>query len=70
MPLSSRYDDPILEQLARDAFALFPHCLRCGVAIDRFEEADLRIHVQRVVHRDRCPLRSLEIGLPTSASNG
>ena len=55
MPLSSRRGDPILEQIARDTFALFPNCQLCGRPIDRFEDADVRIHVQRVVHRDGCP---------------
>lgn len=55
MPLSSRHDDPILEQIARDTFALFPHCHRCGQRIERFEDADVRVHVQRVVHRGACP---------------
>ena len=55
MPLSGRPDDPKLEQLARDVFAMFPHCHRCGRTIERFEDADVRVHVQRVVHRDRCP---------------
>lgn len=55
MPLSSHHDDPILEQIARDTFALFPDCHRCGRRIDRFEDADVRVHVQRVVHRERCP---------------
>jgi len=55
MPISSRHDDPILEQIARDTFALFPNCHRCGRRIERFEDADVRIHVQRVVHRGACP---------------
>ena len=55
MPISSRYDDPILEQVARDTFALFPHCHRCGRKIEWFEDADIRILVQRVVHRGGCP---------------
>jgi hypothetical protein len=55
MPLSGRSDDPRLEQLARDTFALFPHCHRCGQRVERFEDADVRVHVQRVVHRDGCP---------------
>jgi hypothetical protein len=55
MPLSSRHDDPILDQIARDTFALFPHCHRCGQRIARFEDADIRVHVQRAVHRDACP---------------
>ncbi|MES2178168.1 MAG: hypothetical protein V4550_09910 [Gemmatimonadota bacterium] len=55
MPISSRYRDPILEQIARDTFALFPHCYLCGLQIERFEDADVRVHVQRVVHREGCP---------------
>jgi hypothetical protein len=55
MPLSGRHDDPILEQIARDTFALFPHCHLCGQQIERFEDADVRVHVQRVVHRGACP---------------
>ena len=55
MPLSSRHDDPRLEEMARDVFALFPICHLCGRRIERFEDADVRVHVQRVVHRERCP---------------
>lgn len=55
MSLSSFHDDPILEQIARDAFALFPQCHICGQTIERFEDTDLRINVQRVVHRGQCP---------------
>ena len=55
MPLSSRHNDPILDQIARDTFALFPNCQLCGGAIERFEDADVRVHVQRVVHRGECP---------------
>ena len=55
MPLSSRHDNPLLYQIARDTFALFPHCHRCGQRIERIEDADVRVHVQRVVHRGGCP---------------
>jgi hypothetical protein len=55
MPLSGRFDDPKLEQLARDVFAMFPQCHRCGQIVERFEDADVRVHVQRVVHRAACP---------------
>lgn len=55
MPLSSRHDDPILDQIARDTFALFPQCHRCGRTIEQFEDADVRVHTQRVVHRSACP---------------
>src|SRR3954469_23597018 len=55
MALSGRHDDPKLEQLARDTFALFPLCHVCGRRIERFEDADIRVLVQRVVHRGGCP---------------
>lgn len=55
MPLSGRANDPKLEQLARDIFAMFPQCYLCGQAIERFEDADVRVHLQRVIHRERCP---------------
>jgi hypothetical protein len=55
MPISGRYNDPLVEQAARDMFALFPDCHRCGARIERFEDADVRILVQRVVHRGPCP---------------
>jgi hypothetical protein len=45
----------MLEQLARDVFAMFPNCHRCGQTIARFEDADIRVHTQRVVHRGECP---------------
>lgn len=65
MPLSSRHDDPILEQIARDTFALFPLCHCCGRRIDRFEDADIRLHVQRAVHRHGCPIPAVvETELP------
>jgi len=53
--LSGRHDDPKLEQLARETFAMFPNCHRCGQVIARFEDADIRVHSQRVVHRGACP---------------
>ena len=55
MVLSGRSDDPKLELLARQGFAMFPPCHRCGQTIERFEDADVRVHVQRVVHRASCP---------------
>ena len=55
MPMSSRHDNPVLDQIARDTFALFPQCHRCGLRIEQFEDADVRVHVQRVVHRLACP---------------
>jgi hypothetical protein len=55
MPLSGRHNDPILEQIARDTFALFPQCQLCGQRIERFEDADVRVHVQRIIHRNGCP---------------
>ncbi|MBA3672872.1 MAG: hypothetical protein H0W68_12745 [Gemmatimonadaceae bacterium] len=71
MPLSGRYRDPILEQIARDTFALFPQCHRCGQRVERFEDADVKIHVQRVIHRDSCPTaRVVERTIPPSDAPG
>ena len=55
MPLSGRSNDPRLDEVARSAYALFPHCHRCGEPVESFEDADVRVHVQRVVHRGGCP---------------
>jgi hypothetical protein len=55
MAISGRPGDPILEQIARDTYALFPHCHRCGMPIARFEDAEVRILIMRVVHRGSCP---------------
>jgi hypothetical protein len=69
MPLSGRADDPKLEQMARAVFAMFPQCHRCGRSIATFEDADVRVHVQRVVHRGHCPATPLvERVLPPDAS--
>ena len=43
MPLFSRRGDPMLDQIARDTFALFPNCHRCGQRVARFEDADVRV---------------------------
>jgi hypothetical protein len=58
MPLFSRRGDPMLDQIARDTFALFPNCHRCGQRVARFEDADVRVLVQRIVHRGPCPVAS------------
>jgi hypothetical protein len=55
MVFSGRSNDPKLDQVARDVFAMFPQCHRCGQTIATFDEADVRVHLQRVVHRGRCP---------------
>ncbi|MDB4882302.1 MAG: hypothetical protein JWL95_1068 [Gemmatimonadetes bacterium] len=59
MALSGRPNDPKLDQLARDVFAMFPQCHRCGRTVERFEDADVRVLVQRVVHRGHCPAPAL-----------
>ena len=70
MPLFSRHGDPFVDQIARDTYALFPHCQRCGARIEHFEEADVRVLVQRVVHRRSCPVPALPgdraVGQPTT----
>lgn len=54
IPLSARVGDPIVETIARSVFALFPRCRKCGVRIERFDEADVRILQHRIVHRTEC----------------
>ena len=69
MSLSGRANDPKLDELARDVFAMFPQCHRCGQRIERFEDADVRVHTQRVVHRAECPPPpSVEHVLPPTTS--
>jgi hypothetical protein len=53
-----RYDDPILETIARSIHTFFPRCMRCGESIDSFEDADIRILTNRVVHRAECGARA------------
>jgi hypothetical protein len=55
MPLFSRHGDSFVDQIARETFALFPNCHRCGQPVARFEDADVRVLVMRVVHRGPCP---------------
>jgi len=54
MDITSRPDDPAIEELARSIYTLFPRCMRCGETIARYEDADIRILSHRVVHRGRC----------------
>lgn len=63
-PLLVRFNDPILETIARSIYSLFPRCRECGQAIERFEDADVRILTQRVVHRGGCPSQ------PSPETNG
>jgi hypothetical protein len=54
MDIAARHDDPAVEELARSIYSMFPRCMRCGEAIARYEDADVRILTHRVVHRGRC----------------
>ena len=54
MDIAARPDDPDVDELARSIYALFPRCMRCGGTIHRYEDADVRILTNRVVHRGRC----------------
>lgn len=54
MDIAARYDDPVVEELARSIFTLFPRCMKCGELIARFEDADVRVLTNRVVHRGQC----------------
>ena len=51
MDIAARRDDPAVDEMARSIYALFPRCMRCGQAIERYEDADVRILSHRVVHR-------------------
>jgi len=62
MDIAARHDDPALEEVARAVFALFPKCMRCGVEIARYEDADVRILTNRVVHRGRCAAEEDQLG--------
>jgi hypothetical protein len=52
-----RYDDPILETIARSIHTFFPRCVKCGEPIESFDDADIRILTNRVVHRAQCGRR-------------
>ncbi len=54
MDIASRPHDPAVEEMARSIYALFPRCMRCGETIERYEDADIRILSNRVVHRGAC----------------
>lgn len=54
MDLASRPNDPAVEELARAIYAMFPRCMRCGQPIATYDDADIRILTQRVVHREPC----------------
>ncbi|MGH7618297.1 MAG: hypothetical protein ACREPM_13820 [Gemmatimonadaceae bacterium] len=54
MDIAARHDDPAIEEAARSIYALFPKCMRCGEPIERYEDADVRILSNRVVHRGSC----------------
>lgn len=54
LPLSARLGDPVIDTVARSIFTLFPRCMVCGETIACYEDADVRILSQRVVHREPC----------------
>ena len=54
MDIAARPDDPDVEEMARAIYAMFPRCMRCGEAIARYEDADVRILTHRVVHKAKC----------------
>ncbi len=61
MDIRSRPDDPAVEQLAKQIFAMFPKCMKCGEPITSFDEADVRILSHRVVHKAPCNDRHREL---------
>jgi hypothetical protein len=58
--IRSRPADPAVEQLARQIFAMFPKCMKCGRVIETFEDADIRVLSHRVVHKGMCGAGSKE----------
>ena len=54
MDIAARHDDPAVEEMARSIYTMFPKCMRCGEAIARYEDADVRILSHRVVHKGKC----------------
>jgi hypothetical protein len=62
MDIAARHDDPAIEELARAIYALFPRCMRCGIEIQRYEDADVRILTNRVVHRGPCADEENQLG--------
>ena len=62
MDIAARHDDPAVEELARSIYFLFPRCMRCGLEIPRYEDADVRILTNRVVHRGRCADEETQLG--------
>lgn len=58
MDIRSRPNDPEVDRLARQIFAMFPKCMKCGEPIVTFEDADIRILTNRVAHKGRCAEQS------------
>ncbi|HEY4305810.1 MAG TPA: hypothetical protein VGM82_15160 [Gemmatimonadaceae bacterium] len=54
MDIAARRDDPVVEEMARSIYTMFPRCVRCGELIARYEDADVRVLSHRVVHRTPC----------------
>jgi hypothetical protein len=54
MDIAARPDDPAVDEMARSIYTMFPRCMRCGAAIARYEDADVRILSHRVVHKGKC----------------
>jgi hypothetical protein len=51
MALSAHYRDPVLDTIARSIHTLFPRCVACGERVERYEDAEVRILTNRVIHR-------------------
>lgn len=67
MDIAARYADPAVEELARSIYTMFPRCMKCGELIARFEDADVRVLTNRVVHRAQCRSQDrsgLSTGIP------
>ena len=70
MDIAARRDDPAVDELARSIYALFPRCMRCGEPIACYEDADVRILTNRVVHRGACAEADRLEATPPAATEG
>ena len=61
MDIAARYDDPAVEELARSIYTMFPRCMKCGEPIAAFDDADVRVLTNRVVHRGQCPAGNRQV---------
>jgi hypothetical protein len=70
MDIAARHGDRLSRKSPARSSRYFPRCMRCGLKIARYEDADVRILTNRVVHRGKCAIdedqlgSGLSIGIP------